>query len=513
MSKKNDDSKKPAKKPSKPARGKGDKPAKETAPKARKGSPAEPPAPPPPPPEAPPSRDDADDSAEGWMDGKRCLDHLRHLLAGCPKAKDNPALSFVLLAGTKGVATDDYVHQQVDFEAPVSETALKVTRASVQSFEKLLDGEIKAAAEIESSVLVKWHGLVASIRRAGSEEEHTVLLDKHDGGPAAEHLALDAPVFVEGAHVTLDLELLRDSLVWKGKGLLHFFVGAESRQLWLQLYEGDRMVARSVLTYAGSTLGIREPTLPGVNTSPRRPVAAPAAERPAGVPVAVYQLPTGTGWCRIECNRSAIWDRIPAGELADLTPFEVSDAASLVTWGPYPRGIARVAYILKRLTRLGLDPREVGCDAPDLMARALGAGEPAAPESRQLGDGTIDAEFEVGPVAGLGDGGSVSSALAAFPSPGEATAIEIPLSIYDVAFTDEQRQGLLLLERPSGRVSWRVEEERIYSRTLDAEEARTLAGLLAAWGYRAAVVRTESYGDDSVTVWTVGVVGEADGAA
>ncbi len=497
----------------------GKKAPKGKAPKGRGKSeaspPAAPPAPPPPPPEAPPSRDDAHDSAEGWMDGKRCLDHLRHLLAGCPKTKDNPALSFVLIAGNKGVATNDFVHQQVDFESPVSETALKVTRASVQSFEKLLDGEIKAAAEIESAVLVKWHGLVASIRRTGSNEEHTVLLDKHDGGPAAEHLALDAPVFVEGAHVTLDLELLRDALVWKGKGLLHLFVGAESRQLWLQVYEGDRMVARSVLTYAGSTLGIREPTLPGVSTNPRRPVAAPVdAARPAGVPVTVYQLPTGTGWCRIECNRSGVWDRIPAGELADLTPFEVSEAAGIVTWGPYPRGIARVVYILKRLTRLGLEPREVGCNAPDLMARALGAGEPTAPESHQLGDGTIDAEFEEGaPVAELGAGGSVSTALAAFPEPphNEPVSIIVPSAIWDEELDEAQTGALRLLDHTPS-VEWRVDGESLVSRSLDAEEARTLGGMLASWGYRAAKVYREDYGDDGVTVWVVGRQGEKGAA-
>jgi hypothetical protein len=512
-------SKKPEKPAKKPRAKKPEKPGKETAPKARKGQGdsgegAPPPPPPPPPPQAPASRDDA----EGWMDGKRALDHLRHLLAGCPKTKDNPALAFVLIAGTKGVATDDLLYQQVDFEAPVSETVLKVTRASVQSFERLLDGEIKSAAEVEATVLVTWRGLVAKIRRTGSDEEHTVLLDKHYGGPAAEYMALDAPAFVPDAHVTLDLELLRDALVWKGKGTLHLFVSPEARQLWMQIYEGDRMVARSVLTYAGSTLGIREPTLPGVNTSPRRPATAPEGEagaRPASVPVTVHQLPSGTGWCRVECNRSAAWDRLAAGEISDLAPYSIDEAQGFVVWGPYPRGIARVAYILKRLKALNLDPRLVACDAPDLMARALGAGEPVAPESRQLGDGTVDAEFEDAPPA-LGDGGGRIGleVVPAFPAPprDEPVSIIVPAAIWDDELADAQTGALRLLDRTPS-VEWRVDGETLVSRSLDAEEARTLGGLLASWGYRAAEVRRETYGDDAVTVWVVGRQGETGGAA
>lgn len=512
MTKKNDKS--PEKKP---RAKKGEKPAKETAPKARKGKGAEPPPEEPPPPPAP-APAAADDSAEGWMDGKRCLDHLRHLLAGCPKVKDNPALSFVLLAGATGVATDDRLHQKVEFEAPVSETALKVTRASVQSFERLLDGEIKAAAEVEAAVLVQWHGLVAKIRRTGSDEEHTVLLDKHDGGPSPEHMALPAPVFVEGGHVMLDLKLLRDGMVWKGDGTVHLFVAADARQLWMQIHEGDRTAATSVFTFAGGSLGIREPVLPGVDTRPRKPgeaaAATPAGDRPAAVPVAVFQLPAGTGWCRIECNRSAAWDRLPVGDVSDLAPYAVDEARGVVSWGPYPRSVPRVVYILKRLRSLNLDPREVACEAPDLMARALGAGEPSGPPPLQLGDGIIDVAFEETPVAELGPGGgSATAALAPFPSPpaGEPVVIEIPAAIFDDELTDEQVEALRLPGRTSVIV-WNVVGDTVLAIGLDAEEARAVSGLLAGWGYRAERVEDAERGGERVQVWTVGRAGESGAA-
>jgi len=68
----------------------------------------------------------------------------------------------------------------------------------------------------------------------------------------------------------------------------------------------------------------------------------------------------------------------------------VDGARGVVTWGPYPVHAALVTTTIRYLQRLGLEPREIPCDAPALYTlpqppRAeLGAGD----------DGVIDAEFE-----------------------------------------------------------------------------------------------------------------------
>ena len=48
---------------------------------------------------------------------------------------------------------------------------------------------------------------------------------------------------------------------------------------------------------------------------------------------------------------------------------------------------------------------------------------------------------------------------------------------------------------------------------LDATQARALAALLTGWGLRAERVERVTRGVTAVEVWTVGVVGEVDGAA
>lgn len=509
MTKKNDD-KKPAKKPSKgdkPTKGKG-KPSRgdtspaEQPPKRRaKGDAAEAPPPAEPPPPTAPAPPAAEDSAEGWMDGRRVLEQIEHVLNGCPKPKEQPALAFVLLRGERAIATDERTYCVAYFEAPVSESSLKVTRASVESLREELKGSLNGAAKMEESALIRWRGLVAAIRRTGSSEEHIVLLSRFEGGPDDAAMSLEAPAFAEGSHATLSVDRLHNGLTWKGDGTAHLFVSSDARQVWIQVDVGGVTIARTVLAFDGSHLGIRQPTLP-MDVSGRQPAAAPVTEAefvpsPDGSS-ALRGLPAGLAWVRVECDRGAAWERLDRRQLELLSPFDADD---VISWGPYPRGAPRVEGIVRLLRSFGIEARVVPCAAPDLTARMLVQAS-AAPVLE------LDARGVAGQL------GALPAPPPPFPSPprDEPVSIVVPAAIWDDELADAQTGALRLLDRTPS-VEWRVDGETLVSRSLDAEEARTLGALLAGWGYRAAEVRRETYGDNAVTVWVVGRQGETGGAA
>ena len=57
------------------------------------------------------------------LDGRHVLDCLRFALDAAPKAKESPALAFVLVDGDRLVATDDYVHHTAWLLANVAHVA------------------------------------------------------------------------------------------------------------------------------------------------------------------------------------------------------------------------------------------------------------------------------------------------------------------------------------------------------------------------------------------------------
>lgn len=467
-----------------------------------------------------------DDPAR-WIDGKSLHEKGKYLLNVCPKAKDSPAESCIALRGQVAAATDERSCFWVDLGCTICESPLKVTRASFDAFMALLDGELKAAEKLEASVIVRWDGLVATIRREGESDERAVTLDRFESGPAAEHFFLDAPEFAVGSHATVTIERLRNAATWKGDGTAHIFVSPTSRQVWIQYDVGGSTFARAILAFEGSNLGVRNPTLPmDMGGNKAAPAAAP--EKPAGAveapaPVTdlrealgpVFQIGPGMAWCMVQIDYSAAWERLRAAEVNDLSPFVADDVRRVVTWGPYPRerARARLRYIVMRLSALHCDPRLVPCDAPDLMARALGSGEPTA--LGQLGDGTIDVEFEEAPFGMLGAGGegggpgSEPTAAPAFPTPTNDTSVSIDGDAWE-GLTDEQRAEL------EGLTEWDAEHT---SETLIPEEASLLAAAMERMGLGCLNVEQVDEGDGPLTFWTVGRrkeegdKGTVDGAA
>lgn len=509
-----------AKKPGK-GKGKGDTSPAEKKGKGRRAEPeaAAPPAPPPAPPEAPapPPASTAsvlDDDPSRWIDGKALHEKGKYLLNVCPKAKENPAEACVAVRGQVAAATDERSCFWVDLGCVVCESPLKVTRASFDAFMALLDGELKAAEKLEASVVVRWDGLVATIRREGEDEGRVVLLDRFESGPDAEHFFLDAPEFAEGSHAMMSIERLRVAATWKGEGTAHLFVSPSARQVWIQFDAGGFTFARAVVAFDGSNLGVRQPSLPmdasGKKAAPPPPakpepqVIEPEVVPPPGAP---RGLPAGLAWARVECDRGAAWERLTRQATEMLAPFSVEAGpggeGGLVVWGPYPRDSHRLRFVFNYLKSQGLDPRVVPCEAVNLWTRALA--EAASAPALGLDAGP----FVAGelPAGELGPGGGDAPA---FPDPpaGVPVVVEIPLSIYDDAFTEDETDDLHLLDRERN-VDWRIEGEAAVSRSLDAEEARAVAALLAGWGYRAAGVEDAERGGARVQVWTVGRAGES----
>jgi hypothetical protein len=147
--------------------------------------------------------------------------------------------------------------------------------------------------------------------------------------------------------------------------------------------------------------------------------------------------------------------------------------------------------------------------------------KPEKPAKKPRAKKTEKPGKETAPKARKGQGDSGEGAPPPPPPPpppqapashGEPVSIIIPAAIWDDELADAQTGALRLLDRTPS-VEWRVDGESLVSRSLDAEEARTLGGMLAGWGYRAAEVRRETYGADAVTVWVVGRQGETGGAA
>lgn len=360
----------------------------------------EPTAAPPPPVE---EHDDDDDDVDAeQLDGRHALDCLRHVLDACPKAKESPALAFVLLDGDRLVATDDYQHHTAWLQATVAASPVKITRASAEALTAVVAGELKAGEATESAVRLTWRGLIVEIERAG--ETHPITLEKYESGPSPENLRLAAVKM--GAHVSLGA----DSHVmgsWRGPGDVDVFAAGDETQLWLQATVGGTTVARRVIAARGGSLGIRQPTLPGVSTRPTPPAPTPPAA-PTPAPSSSADAPTGPRMLGTSTMRWVIivveggvtheeWREVSSQLRSMLAPYRV-EGTDLV-WGPYPDGSARVHLITTTLTRLmmAFDVRETA--APDDVRAFLARGDAApgeleaTPAPRQLGSGdAIDAE-------------------------------------------------------------------------------------------------------------------------
>jgi hypothetical protein len=441
-----------------------------------------------------------DDDPARWIDGKSLHEKGKYLLNVCPKAKENPAESCIALRGQVAAATDERSCFWVDFGCTICEAPIKVTRASFDAFMALLDGELKAAEKLEASVIVRWDGLVATIRREGESDERHVTLDRFESGPAAEHFFLDAPEFAVGSHATVTIERLRNAATWKGDGTAHIFVSPTARQVWLQYDVGGFTFARAILAFDGSNLGVRQPSLP-MDASGKK-AAPPAPEKPTAAPVVeatieepgfvgtVHQIGPGMAWCMVQIDYSAAWERLRASDLADLSPFVADDVRRVVTWGPYPRerARARLHYLVMRLAALNCDPRLVPCDAPDLMARALGTGEPTTAPAGMLGDGITDAEFEEVPRGAL-----PAPVARPFPTPDTDVCASLDEATW-ASLSDDERAELERL------AEWDAEHG---AQTLDAVAAMQLAEAMARMGLHAAEVERLDEEDGAIAFWKV----------
>ena len=338
------------------------------------------------------------------LDGRHVLDCLRFALDAAPKAKESPALAFVLVDGDRLVATDDYVHHTAWLLANVATSPVKITRASAEALAAVVAGELKAGEATESAVRLTWNGLIVEIERAG--ETHQLALERYEAGPAAEFLRLAAPAM--RAHVALGA-FASELMGWKGGGVVDVFSTEDVRQLWLQASVGETPIARRVLSARGASLGIRQPTLPGVSTTPTPPPAAPAASTdpvPAVPPSGpVPALGSSSTWCEVRVLFDDAWRAVDPAVREQLEPFHFDTDSIEVVWGPYPSTAARLALVERWLRALGCSPRCVAAEAPDLVTAFLETTpvrELDAP-ARQLGAGdAIDAE-----VIDAGDDGEV----------------------------------------------------------------------------------------------------------
>lgn len=372
--KSNDDSKKPRK----PRGKKG-----ETTPTKKSAHDSAPPPPPPPPPPATPEAAEIDEDAN---EGYAVLRALEYALAVVPKHKDNPGLSLVLLRPHYIIGTDDYAFHQAFLDRPITKAPIKVTLPSARALAAVLAGEIKAAeAEPGQRVAVRWDGLVVEIKRGGADA-HTVTLDRCHHGPDCDAITVPLPDAFDAA-ATVPAKALARALD-KGDYTAGLFVSSGQRMVVVDEMSGSATTARAFVAFRGQSLGIKQQPLP-MATGP----AVVAHPQPMGRPTVVDaeiigELPAPSAWVQIECNRSEAWDRIPAAELADLTPYTVDEARGMVVWGPWPRGSLRLRHVWARLVRLGMEPREVPCQTALPLELDTGAsGEP-----RQLGAGDDQAE-------------------------------------------------------------------------------------------------------------------------
>lgn len=345
----------------------------------------------PPPASVPPPPSDAAAHASEAMSGAEVCEALKYVLGACPKADGpdgNPAMAFVLVDGDKLFATDDYGHHEAFLTQSVSVGPLKITRGSMRSLQKKLDGELKGGAEDSTPVTVLWTGLIVEIHGVG--ETHHVTLKTFEGGPEAKHLRLTASALNGGVRVPLDIFR---RVKWKGDGSVLVYTDPQTGRVCLDAMAGGTTVYRATLAQVGGDLGIRQPSLPGVNVPPRPPVVPPTTA-PTDVPSEQdpLGLVQGDEWVRIEIPVGAAWEAVaPNIKHNVLPPGEVDAARGVVVFGPYPRHLTVVATTLHTLRRLGLDPKEVVCEACVWRLEAPPRGALPA------GDGVVDAEFEDAP--------------------------------------------------------------------------------------------------------------------
>lgn len=449
------------------------------------------------------------------IDGKSLHEKGKYLLNVCPKAKESPALSCISLRGQVAAATDERSCFWVDFGCAVAAAPIKVTRSSFDAFMALLDGELKAAEKLDASVVVRWDGLVATIRREGEPDGRVVLLDRFESGPEADFFFLEAPEFAVDSHATLSIERLRTAATWKGDGDAHVFVSPTARQIWIQFDAAGFTFARAVVAFDGSGLGVRQPTLPmdvsGAKHAAASIPAAPAAEPqeveaevipPADVRVGVpLGLPAGLAWVRVECDRGAAWERLGRRQLELLSPFDAADEG-VVSWGPWPQGAARVRFVVIYLRSQGLDPRVVPCEAASLYARAL-ASAATAPLA-ELAAGGIAGELGAG---GEGDAGDEP----AFPTPEDG--VRVVLSLSARAFADLSPDTLALLRDFRFLTFADVGGGERATGPLSPAEVAAVTAILATDGLRCAGVTPAEEGDeDSAEEWRVEAIDERDGA-
>jgi len=435
--------------------------------KGRKGREPQEAAQPPQPESAPPVEEPSAPPGEPGADeitGLEALNAVRQVLNACPSAKDSPALAFVLLDGDKLLATDDYAHHLSLLPKPITTAPLKVDVASMEALEAVLAGELKAGAAQESPVMVRWTGLVVSIRRAG--EEHTLTLTRFDAGPDAEHLHL--PVPDHAGLGAVDLKRLRSAVAWKGEGHALVYVAPDARQLLVDICLGSETIARSRIALVGASLGVRQPGLPFVERStaptspaPERPAAAPA-EAPGGAaaprPAPGLALGAPGGWVMIF---------VPFAPFHAAMQEDFSRAAGLPTWaldgegrvsfGPVPRG-APVDALVAKLNELCL---------PFVSA-------PCAPPSTFL----------------LDPGAVPRTPVLALPAPAENPSCVVRLALATWDALDPEAKARLV--SPSGlvRIVWTCDAEHAATEELTPAAAAALAEVLSELGLATASTTT-----------------------
>ena len=347
------------------------------------------------------------------LDGHEVCEALKHVTNACPKADGpdgNPALAFVLVDGTKLIATDDRGHHTAFLSHPVSVGPLKVTRASIRGLLKKLDGELKGGKEESTRITVVWTGLLVEIR--GVSETHHYPLKTFDAGPDAKALHLAASPVGDGVRVPLKLWR---KVQWKGDGSVLVYTDPATGRVCLDAMAGPATIYRATL--AAASLGVRQPSLPGVAASPKPPPAAPTEPAPgpseppsspaAPSPVVppLQGLPGGLAWLCVVVPKLAFAKllresldalslafakllRESLDALSPCPPWRVDEDAQQVVLGPVPRG-AFLDALTARFDALAVPYTTQPADAPRVYTLASGAA--SEPVRAALPD-VVDAE-------------------------------------------------------------------------------------------------------------------------
>ena len=341
------------------------------------------------------------------LDGHEVCEALKHVTNACPKADGpdgNPALAFVLVDGTKLIATDDRGHHTAFLSHPVSVGPLKVTRASIRGLLKKLDGELKGGKEESTRITVVWTGLLVEIR--GVSETHHYPLKTFDAGPDAKALHLAASPVGDGVRVPLKLWR---KVQWKGDGSVLVYTDPATGRVCLDAMAGPATIYRATL--AAASLGVRQPSLPGVAASPKPPPAAPTEPAPgpseppsspaAPSPVVppLQGLPGGLAWLCVVVPKLAFAKllRESLDALSPCPPWRVDEDAQQVVLGPVPRG-AFLDALTARFDALAVPytTQPVRAALPDVVDAEVVEAEALVTVLRELGCEELDGGLRPG---------------------------------------------------------------------------------------------------------------------